>query len=81
MDPTVFTPDPTRRNPDKITIVVVSRLVYRKGTDLLAAVIPTICEEHPDVQFIVAGDGPKRLVVEEVREQFGLQDCVIMLGM
>ncbi len=26
------------------------------------------------------GDGPKRLVLEEVREKFQLQDRVIMLG-
>lgn len=31
VDPTDFTPDPIRRDDSKITIVVVSRLVYRKG--------------------------------------------------
>ena len=36
-----------------VTIVVVSRLVYRKGMDLLAGIIPEICTKHPDVQFII----------------------------
>lgn len=36
-----------------VNIVVISRLVYRKGTDLLAAIIPEICAQHPDVNFIV----------------------------
>lgn len=31
VDPTDFTPDPSRRDDSTITIVVVSRLVYRKG--------------------------------------------------
>lgn len=35
VDPTDFTPDPSQRPPDRITIVVISRLVYRKGTAIL----------------------------------------------
>lgn len=31
VDPTDFTPDPSRRDDSTVTIVVVSRLVYRKG--------------------------------------------------
>lgn len=31
VDPTDFTPDPSKRDDGTITIVVVSRLVYRKG--------------------------------------------------
>jgi phosphatidylinositol glycan class A protein len=33
-----------------VTIVALSRLVYRKGLDLLAAVLPAICHQHPNVQ-------------------------------
>ena len=36
-----------------VTIVVMSRLVYRKGADLIAALIPLICEKHRDVDFII----------------------------
>lgn len=35
VDPTDFTPDPFRRH-DSITIVVISRLVYRKGNETIA---------------------------------------------
>ncbi|KAL1440165.1 hypothetical protein MTO96_009975 [Rhipicephalus appendiculatus] len=52
---------PARKPSSKVTIIVVSRLVYRKGVDLMAGVIPVICNRHPDVQFIIGGDGPKRL--------------------
>ncbi len=49
-----FTPDISKRN-EKLTIVVASRLVYRKGADLLCQVIPVICERYENVQFLIAG--------------------------
>ena len=36
-----------------VTIVVVSRLVYRKGMDLLVEVIPEVCELYPNVDFLI----------------------------
>ncbi|CAD5210922.1 unnamed protein product [Bursaphelenchus okinawaensis] len=64
-----------------LTIVIVSRLVYRKGADLLVQVIPRICELHPDVRIIIGGDGPKRIDLEEMREIYSLEDRVEMRGM
>ena len=80
VDTACFAPDPSQRNPRLITIVVISRLVYRKGVDLLAGVIPVICSSHSNVQFIIGGDGPKRIVLEEVIEHHQLQDRVTLLG-
>ncbi|XP_028655633.1 phosphatidylinositol N-acetylglucosaminyltransferase subunit A [Erpetoichthys calabaricus] len=80
VDPTDFTPDPSRREDGKITIVVISRLVYRKGIDLLAGIIPKLCLKHPDLNFIIGGEGPKRLVIEEVREKYQLHERVRLLG-
>ncbi|BFZ17338.1 hypothetical protein BsWGS_20377 [Bradybaena similaris] len=80
VDPTVFQPDPSKRHTEKITVVVISRLVYRKGMDLLAGIIPQITMKYPQVQFIIGGDGPKRILLEEVREKYQLLDRVHMLG-
>ncbi|XP_064429836.1 phosphatidylinositol N-acetylglucosaminyltransferase subunit A isoform X3 [Mirounga angustirostris] len=74
VDPTDFTPDPFRRHDSIITIVVVSRLVYRKGTDLLSGIIPELCQKYPDLNFIIGGEGPKRIILEEVRERYQLHD-------
>lgn len=63
-----------------VTIVIVSRLVYRKGVDLLARIIPNLCSRYQDVQFLIAGDGPKRWLIEEVRERNLLQHRVTLLG-
>jgi phosphatidylinositol glycan class A protein len=45
------------RDPRVITIIVLSRLVYRKGVDLLVDIIPLICKRYPNVRFIIGGDG------------------------
>ncbi|KAL0383341.1 UNVERIFIED_CONTAM: Phosphatidylinositol N-acetylglucosaminyltransferase subunit A [Sesamum calycinum] len=73
VDTAMFKPPPKRLSSDEIVIVVISRLVYRKGADLLVEVIP-------EVRFIIGGDGPKRVRLEEMREKHSLQDRVDMLG-
>lgn len=80
VDTAMFAPAPERLSRDEIVIVVLSRLVYRKGADLLVEVIPEVCRLHPNVRFIVGGDGPKRVRLEEMREKHSLQDRVDMLG-
>ncbi|XP_041782532.1 phosphatidylinositol N-acetylglucosaminyltransferase subunit A [Anopheles merus] len=81
VDTAYFTPNPCRRpNDDEtINIVVVSRLVYRKGVDLLAGILPKL-KHLPHVHFIIGGDGPKRALLEEIRERNNMQDRVVMLG-
>eukprot|EP01138_Halocafeteria_seosinensis_P008025 gb/GECG01008200.1/.p1 GENE.gb/GECG01008200.1/~~gb/GECG01008200.1/.p1 ORF type:complete len:545 (+),score=38.67 gb/GECG01008200.1/:1-1635(+) len=81
VDPRRFTPDPTARYPkNTINIVMVSRLVYRKGIDLAVCVIPEICRRFPYVHFIIGGDGPKKLLLEEMRERHQLHNRVELLG-
>lgn len=81
VDFTRFTPDPSLRSPTHtINIVLLSRLVFRKGIDLAVKVIPLICAKYPSVYFIIGGDGPKRLALEEMRETYQLHDRVEMLG-
>ncbi|CAG8459624.1 6459_t:CDS:10 [Paraglomus brasilianum] len=75
-----FKPDPAAQDQNFITIVVASRLVYRKGMDLLVAAIPRICHENPKVRFIIGGDGPKRIDLEQMREKYLLHDRVELLG-
>ncbi|XP_061924974.1 phosphatidylinositol N-acetylglucosaminyltransferase subunit A-like isoform X2 [Entelurus aequoreus] len=77
---TDFIPDSSRRHDNRITIVVISRLVYRKGIDLLGGIIPELCLKHPDLNFLIGGEGPKRIVLEEVREKYQLHDRVRLLG-
>lgn len=65
---------------NSITIVVISRLFPNKGTDLLTAIIPRICAMCPEVRFLIAGDGPKFLDLEQMREKYYLQERVTLMG-
>jgi glycosyltransferase involved in cell wall biosynthesis len=42
-----------------LQVVCITRLVYRKGVDLMVEIIPEICQRLPHVNFIV-GMGPVR---------------------
>ena len=48
-----LTTSPDRENATAVNIVVISRLAYRKGIDLLVATAPRICAAFPNVNFIV----------------------------
>lgn len=81
IDPSQFSPDPDNVSPnDTVNIVVMMRLVWRKGTHLLVELIPDVCRCFPYVHFIVCGDGPNRLALEEMRDRHRLQDRVELLG-
>ncbi|XP_074593820.1 phosphatidylinositol glycan anchor biosynthesis class A [Brevipalpus obovatus] len=86
VDADTFKPDSdrikkTNHHHNHITIIVVSRLVYRKGIDLLVEAIPKICDTYEDVKFLIVGDGPKRVNIEQMVETHGLQNRVTLMGM
>lgn len=60
-------PDPTHPiGPgDPITIVVISRLFYNKGTDLLISALPVLLRLHENLRFIIAGSGPQAIDLEQ----------------
>jgi phosphatidylinositol glycan class A protein len=82
VDAARFTPDPAARPSDRIVVVCMSRLVYRKGVDLIAAVVPIVCAAHPSVHFVIGGDGPKRGALEAMVQRGGaaLASRVTLLG-
>ncbi|GAA5887490.1 hypothetical protein JCM16303_003435 [Sporobolomyces ruberrimus] len=68
--------------PPILTIVCITRLVYRKGIDLLIAALPKVCALHSDVQFLIGGDGPKIVELDQMRDKYQtlLRDRVQLLG-
>ncbi|CDW55521.1 phosphatidylinositol, partial [Trichuris trichiura] len=78
LNPDYFKPAPVKHN--SITIIVAGRMVYRKGVDLLASVLPMVCSRYDCVDFIIAGDGPKRILLEETRERHSLQERLRLIG-
>ncbi len=43
--------------------------MYRKGADLLIALIPRLCRMVANVRFLIAGDGPKAIQLQEMCER------------
>ena len=64
----------------RVVIVVLTRLVRRKGALLLTQLIPEVCRRHADVHFVVGGEGPKRSALEAMRERHGLCGRIELLG-
>lgn len=54
--------------------------MYRKGIDLLLQTIPTLCARDAHIRFVIGGDGPKYVELEQMREQHMLQDRVELVG-
>ncbi|ODV88306.1 glycosyltransferase family 4 protein [[Candida] arabinofermentans NRRL YB-2248] len=75
-----FKPASIKPSLEKITVVVISRLFQNKGADLLTAIIPRICLSRSDINFLIAGDGPKFIDLEQMRERYQLQDRVELIG-
>jgi phosphatidylinositol glycan class A protein len=82
VDTTRFKPNFSLRpkDPNKINIVVVSRMMYRKGVDLLIDIIPEIIRKYPNVNFILGGDGDKLPLIYAMRDKYHLSDRLEILG-
>lgn len=79
MLPEIFYPK-THRASAKKTVMVVSRLAFRKGVDLLIGAIPLICRGNPSIRIVIVGDGPRKEGIEQVVDEFGLYDRVVMMN-
>ena len=64
----------------KKVILTVGRLVERKGHDVVIRSLPKILAGHPDVHYMIAGDGPCRGVLEALVNQCGVRNAVTFCG-
>ncbi|HEX8497136.1 MAG TPA: glycosyltransferase family 4 protein [Actinomycetales bacterium] len=87
VDDAVFHPgsggDQVRRDHglgDRPVVVCISRLVPRKGQDVLVKALPLIRQRVPDAALLVVGDGPHRRSIERLVARLGLRDDVVLTG-
>lgn len=80
VDSARFFPKPSLRPNDRIRIVVMCRLAYRKGVDLLLRVVPMLCALHGDVEVCIGGTGPRERVLRQAWVTNKLSHRVKMLG-
>jgi len=65
---------------DRFVIGTVTRLVPRKGVDLLIQALPFVRRAVPDAVLMVAGDGPRRQELQELAASIGVADHVVCVG-
>jgi phosphatidylinositol glycan class A protein len=80
VDGAAFRPPPGDGTRCAHTVVMLSRLVYRKGVDLAVEMIPRAAARWPRLRFLIGGDGPKRGALEAMVAAHGLGDRVALLG-
>ena len=61
-------------------VVCVSRLVARKGQDVLVAGWPRVLARHPDARLLLVGGGPDEASLRRAVVRLGLQDSVVLTG-
>lgn len=61
-------------------VLTVSRLVSRKGIDMVIRSMVAVRERHPDALYVVIGQGPHQPVLEALVESLGLQGHVRFMG-
>lgn len=65
---------------DRPVLVCVSRMVARKGQDMLVRAMPQIRRRVPGVCLLLVGDGPHRSRVQRLVDELDLRDDVVLTG-
>jgi phosphatidylinositol alpha-1,6-mannosyltransferase len=65
---------------DAPVVVCVSRLVARKGQDVLVAGWPRVLAEHPGARLLMVGGGPAERSLRRTVAAGGLQASVVLTG-
>lgn len=65
---------------DRPVVVCVSRLMPRKGQDVLLRALPSIRASVPDAALLLVGGGPSRGDLERYVDRNGLRDHVVLAG-
>ncbi|MGC5033237.1 glycosyltransferase family 4 protein [Micromonospora sp. DT229] len=65
---------------DRPVVVCVSRLVPRKGQDMLIRAMPLIRRRVPDAALLVVGGGPYRATLTRLARQVGVEREVVFTG-
>jgi phosphatidylinositol alpha-1,6-mannosyltransferase len=88
VDTDLFRPDPAARARlraryrlgERPTVVCVSRLVPRKGQDMLIRALPAIRAQVPDAALLIVGSGPDRARLTELAATTGVAEHVVFTG-
>jgi len=61
-------------------LAATARLVEWKGVDGIIRAVALLVKKFPDIQLLIAGDGPERAHLQALIEQLGLAHKITILG-
>jgi GalNAc-alpha-(1->4)-GalNAc-alpha-(1->3)-diNAcBac-PP-undecaprenol alpha-1,4-N-acetyl-D-galactosaminyltransferase len=67
-------------DPDKKWVIGMGRLDYQKNFELLLSAFHKLVDKHPDWQLLIFGEGVLRQKLEEIVENLGLTNQVLLPG-
>lgn len=85
-DPARFYPDRTRSLREEFglekhrILLTVTRLVERKGVDLVLRAVASLKESLEDIHYLIVGDGPDRERLESLVKSLGIRNFVTFAG-
>jgi len=74
-------PAPARRTGGPRRVGVLANLRPVKGVDVFLRAAALVARDHPDVQFVIGGEGPERSRLEALAAELELTDRVRLLGL
>jgi phosphatidyl-myo-inositol dimannoside synthase len=64
----------------KKVLLTVGRCVERKGHDTVISALALLRKDHPDIHYLIVGDGPFRGRLEQYAAECGVRDIVTFCG-
>ncbi len=71
---------PSRESHEPLRVGLIGRLTREKGIDLFLRAADIVLKQQPNVNFIIAGDGPDRESLDHLVRDLGIASNVTLLG-
>jgi glycosyltransferase involved in cell wall biosynthesis len=65
---------------DDLLILAAGRLVGKKGFDQLVRAMPAVLAAVPRARLVILGDGPERVLLEQLKNEYCLQGKLLLPG-
>ena len=66
--------------PGERVLLNIGRIAKEKNIEQIMRVFPRLLEVHPDVRFVVVGEGPQRELLGKMAHDLGVEDHVTLTG-
>ena len=61
-------------------LLTVGRLVKKKGHETVLRSLPGVLKKFPNLKYLIVGDGPERVRLQDLASELGLTSCVRLAG-